>query len=185
MSAGYFNVASFATMYSLALIFFLVKFFFQQPDAGFEFFNRRQLVLDLFHLDIVVGCDSHRCLDSFERVLNFRFVFIAADEQTDGRILGGCLNQVIHGVYIEIELAGEFRLERNRFEFDHNVAVERDVEEEHVQFPCLSCHDNLLLPAQVSESCSECQKEVGEMLFQLSLQFFFLVAFFMDTKPKS
>ena len=145
----------------LAALFSLFQFVLQQPDPGFEFFNGGQLLLNLLYLDIIVGGDSHRCLDAFEGILNFCFVLVAADQKANGRILGGRLNQVINGVYIEIEFACEFRLKRNRLEFDHDVAVERNVEKEHVQFPGFAGNNDLTLPTEIGETGSEFQQESG------------------------
>ena len=108
--------------------------------------------MDHFHLDIVIGGDAHRGLNAVERVLDLGFVLAAADQEADGRVLGRGLDEIIDGIDIEVQFPGEFGLERDGLEFDDDVAVEGDVEEEHVQSPGLAGNDDLLLSTQVGKA---------------------------------
>ena len=136
-------------------LFFFAELFFQQADAFGQFFYAWELVLNFFDLYVVVGGNAHWGCDAVECILDFCLLFVAADKQADCGILGWCLDEVIYGIDIEIQLSGKLRLEWYCFEFDDYVAVKRDMEEEHIKFAGLACDDELLLSAHICKSGSE------------------------------
>ena len=69
-------------------LFFFAELFFQQADAFGQFFYRWELVLNFFDFYIVVGGNAHWGCDAFERILDVSVIFIAANQETDGRVLG-------------------------------------------------------------------------------------------------
>ena len=74
------------------LLLLLIELFFQQADALGQFFYGWELVLNLFDFHVVVGGNSHRGCDAFERILDVSVIFIAANQETDGRVLGWCFS---------------------------------------------------------------------------------------------
>ena len=148
-------------------LFFFAELFFQQADALSQFFYGWELVLNLFDFYVVVRGNAHWGCDAVECILDFCLVFVAADQQTYGRILSWGLDEVINGIDIEVQLTCKLRLEWNGFQFYDYVAVERDVEKEHIQFAGLACDDELFLSAHICEACSEFEQEACELLFNL------------------
>ena len=111
-------------------LFFFAELFFQQADAFGQFFYRWELVLNFFDFYIVVGGNSHRGCDAFERILDVSVIFIAANQETDGRVLGWGFYEVIHGIDIEVEFSGKLRLEWYNLEFYNDITIQWYVEEE-------------------------------------------------------
>ena len=107
----------------MIFLLFLLKFIFQKSNALLQLFNGRQLFLKFLNLDIVIGCYTHRSGYAIKRILYFCFVLVAAYQKTDCRILGRGLDEVVNCIYIEVQLAGKLRLERNGLEFDNDIAV--------------------------------------------------------------
>ncbi len=161
----------------VVFLFFFAELFFQQADALGQFFYGWELVLNLFDFYVVVRGNAHWGCDAVECILDFCLVFVAADQQAHGRILSWGLDEVINGIDIEVEFPGKLRLEWYCFEFYDYVAVERDVEKEHIQFAGLACNDELLLSAHICESGSELEQEARELLFEFGFQLFFFISF--------
>lgn len=112
---------------------------------------------------------------AFECILNLGLVFVAADQKSYCGVLGRGFDQVINSIDVEIELPGEFRLEWNSLELHDNVAVERNVEEEHIQLPGLAGNDDLPLATEIRKAGPELQQESGQLSFQFALQLLFLI----------
>ena len=89
--------------------------FFQQADAFGQFFYAWELVLNFFDLYVVVGGNAHWGCDAVECILDLGIVLAFADKESDGRILRWSLDQIIHGIDVEVQLSGEFWLEGNKF----------------------------------------------------------------------
>ena len=160
----------------MIFLLFLLEFVLKQSDSCLQFFDGRQLLLKFLNLDIVIGCYTHRGCYSVECILYFCLVFVAAYQKTDCRILGRSLDEVINCIYIEVQLARKLRLERNGFEFDNDIAVERDMEEEHIKLSSLTGNHQLFLPAHICKTGPKFKEKTGKLFFEFCLKSLFFVS---------
>ena len=119
---------------ALLLAFFqqalgLTQLALQQGHPLLELLLRRQHVLDA---DVVVGGHTHRGTDTPERPLHFRLVHIGAYQESYRRVVVALLEQVVHGIHVEVQFAGILRLEGPGLELAHYIAAQTDVVEQQV-----------------------------------------------------
>ena len=98
-------------------------------------------------------------------------VHVGTDEKPNGGVVIVLLEQVVHSIHVEVELASVFRLERPRLELANYVATKADMIEQQVYLARVVARDEFPLTSQEGKAGSKLQQQISDAPGECILQF--------------
>lgn len=95
--------------------------------------------------------DSHGGCSVAQGILDDESLFRFAEDEADGGLIAGVLDDVIDGGQVKIHLAGVFGFERAGFEIDYDEAAEAEMVKEQIDPVVLPGDFNRVLAAELEE----------------------------------
>lgn len=109
---------------------------------------------------------ADRFVEIAQRVLRHQVIPVAAQNQADREIVFRCLDLLVHGGEIEIELTGIFRLEGAALQLDDHIAMQLQMVEKQINVKILLANLQMILPPHEGKALAKLEHEAGQVLDQ-------------------
>lgn len=140
----------------------------QGRQLSLDLIDRRQTATQflwetLNELSLPFG-DAHRLGDTAQRVLGYRAILIAAEDETDRGVVRRMFQLVIDGVQVEVKLSDMLWLEAAALELDDDKAAQLEMIEEQVNVKVTLTDLKMHLTTDERETGTELDQKPGDVL---------------------